>query len=176
MFLYLTQLRRIYFLTVAVCLFVSSVLAHDKKTASYNIFYSAPGTELRNMETDRQDMTESPIDAGHFQYEGDLSHLQRERNENSLKNTYLLNQANLKLGLTGSSFTAKLCSFKEVSDEDGSVYLSHRFGDLTLHIKQNLIGNDNGSFAIALLPYIKFPTSATEKGERYEGGIPAYVL
>ncbi|QNN43715.1 transporter [Pedobacter roseus] len=170
-------MKKIYFLTVAVCLFVSSVMAQDKKTGSYNLFRPVPGTKLRDMETDRPDVTESPItvDAGHFQYESDLFRLQRERSEHLVKNTYLFNQANLKLGLTGSTALQLVVQSyvlsKEVSDEEGSVDHSHGFGDLTLRIKQNLIGNDKGNFAIAILPYVKFPTSAVEEGERYEGGL-----
>lgn len=126
------------------------------------------------METDRPDVTESPIttDAGHLQVETDLYRLEKTHSETSLLTTQLFNQANLKLGLTGStaiqlvvqSFNAD----KEVTDE---VKHNHGFGDLTLRIKQNLLGNDKGSFAIALLPYIKFPTASAKESNSYEGGM-----
>jgi len=170
-------MKKIYLLTVAFFVFISFVMAQDKKTGPYNLFRPVPGAALRDMETDRPDMTESPItvDAGHFQYEGDLFRLQRERSENSLKNTYLFNQANLKLGITGSTALQLVVQSyvlsKEVSGGEDPVYRQHGFGDLTMRIKQSLVGNDKGDFAIALLPYIKFPTSGAEEGERYEGGL-----
>jgi len=173
----LNLMKKIYFFTLAASLITLAVQAQENRTASYSLFNPVPRAALRDMETDRPDMTESPItiDAGHFQYESDLFRLQREANEGSVKNTYLFNQANLKVGLTGSTalqlVVQSYASSKEISTGDGSVERSRGFGDLTLRIKQNLIGNDKGNFAIALLPYVKFPTSRVEEQERYEGGL-----
>lgn len=152
-------------------------MAQEKKNIYYNLFLPVPKKALREMETDRPNVTESPItvDAGHFQFESDLFRLDRETTESTLKNTYLFNQANLKLGITHSTAIQLVVqSFAyqtEKSLEDGTIERSHGFGDLTLRIKQNLMGNDHGSFAIAILPYVKFPTAETEKDERYEGGL-----
>lgn len=149
----------------------------QKKLPGYSLFRPVPKAELREMETDRPDVTESPItlDAGHFQYEGDLFRLEREKSESDLMSSYLINQVNLKLGLTRSTAVQLVVqSFayqKTKSLEDGNVAYAHGFGDLTLRIKQNLTGNDRGSFAIALLPYVIFPTSAVEKQARYQGGL-----
>lgn len=151
--------------------------AQEKKSISYNLFRPVPKAELREMETERPDVTESPItlDAGHFQYESDLFRLERAPGENALTNTFLFNQANLKLGLTRSTAIQLVVqSFvyqREKSVEDGTIARSHGFGDLTLRIKQNFLGNDKGNFAIAVIPYIKFPTSHVEEENRYEGGL-----
>lgn len=58
-----------------------------------------PKEQMRDMETDRADVTESPftVDTGHFQCETDLMRTTRERADNSEANTLLINQANLKL-------------------------------------------------------------------------------
>jgi hypothetical protein len=170
-------MKKTYLLISVLFLFTAGALAQDKKKVSYNLFRPVPGVELRDMETDRPDVTESPItvDAGHFQYESDLFRLERERSGLFMKDSYLFNQANLKVGLTHSiALQVVVQNFvfsKELSDEDGSIRRSHGFGDLTVRIKQNLLGNDKGSFAIAVLPYVKFPTSDAEEGERYEGGL-----
>ncbi|RZK16191.1 MAG: transporter [Flavobacterium sp.] len=44
-------------------------------------------------------------------------------------------------------------------------------GDLILRVKQNLLGNNGGRFSIAILPYLKIPTSYFEQNNRYEGGL-----
>lgn len=69
----------------------------------YSIFSPAPRDGLREMETDRPDVTKSAItvDAGHFQYESDLVAFEREQSETSLQKTAAINRANLKVGLTG---------------------------------------------------------------------------
>lgn len=127
------------------------------------------------METDRPDITESPIttDAGHIQVETDLFRLERTHSETSLLTTQLFNQANLKLGITGSTaiqlVVQSFIKEKEVTGDETE--RSHGFGDIILRIKQNLLGNDKGSFAIALLPYIKFPTASSQGNNSYEGGL-----
>ncbi|HUA67408.1 MAG TPA: transporter, partial [Candidatus Saccharimonadales bacterium] len=46
------------------------------------------------------------------------------------------------------------------------------FGDFTTRLKVNLWGDDGGQTAFALLPYVKFPTSADHLGNNaVEGGI-----
>ncbi|MFC4212352.1 transporter [Pedobacter lithocola] len=170
-------MRKIHILTCFLLLSNLSLLAQEKKGMSYTLFHPVPKVSLREMETDRPDITESPItiDAGHFQYESDLFRLERQHSDESLTNTFLFNQSNLKLGLTNSTALQLVVQSynyqKEKSVEDGSTEHSHGFGDITLRIKQNLLGNDKGNFAIAVLPYIKFPTSKVEKENRYEGGL-----
>jgi hypothetical protein len=67
-------MKKTYLLISVLFLFTAGALAQDKKKVSYNLCRPVPGVELRDMETDRPDVTESPItvDAGHFQYESDL--------------------------------------------------------------------------------------------------------
>ncbi|MCZ4223443.1 transporter [Pedobacter rhodius] len=141
----------------------------------YTLFHAVPKEKLREMETDRPDVTESPIttDAGHLQVETDLYRLERTNGETSFKTTQLFNQANLKLGLTRSTAIQLVVQSytKEKVLTDGAPERDHGFGDLTLRIKQNLIGNDKGNFAISLLPYIKFPTASGREENSYEGGM-----
>jgi hypothetical protein len=146
-----------------------------QETEVYHLFHPVPKEKLREMETDRPNITESPIttDAGHLQVETDLFRLEKTNGEGLLKTTRLFNQANLKLGISGST-AIQLVVQSYVSQKestDGSSERSNGFGDLTLRIKQNLLGNDNGDFAVALLPYLKFPTASALQDDRYEGGV-----
>ncbi len=142
----------------------------------YSLFEPVPRTQMREMETDRPDLTESPytVDAGHFQFETDLVRTVRETSESQETHTSLINQMNLKIGISGS--TALQIGFQtygrqnEKELETGSKTMTQGHGDLTLRIKQNLIGNNGGHFALALLPYVKFPTSKYEDS-RLEGGL-----
>lgn len=90
-------------------------------------------------------------------------------------NTLLVNQANLKIGITGS--TAIQIGWqsygwqKEKEVNTDSVIKTDGIGDVTFRIKQNIIGNDNGNFALAILPYVKFPTSKYDEESRFEGGL-----
>lgn len=149
---------------------------------NYSLFNPVPQALMREMETDRPDVTESPytVDAGHFQYETDFLRLIKEKSELQKTNTLLVNQANIKIGLTGS--TAIQIGFqtygrqRETDIASGNAETTHGFGDVTLRFKQNLIGNDHGNFALALLPYIKFPTSKYDEKSRLEGGLIVPML
>lgn len=154
--------------------FCSLVSAQHK--INYSLFKPVPTDSLREIETDRPDVTESPrtVDAGHFQLETDLFRLERRNTKQGRTDDYLFNQMNIKVGLTRS--TAMQVNFETYSvklDFEGGVKQDHSsgFGDVTLRLKQNLIGNDKGRFAVALLPYLKFPTSHADSESQYEGGI-----
>lgn len=142
----------------------------------FSLFSPVPRTQMRDMETDRPDVTESPytVDAGHFQLETDLVRTTREISELKETHTLLINQMNLKIGLTNS--TAVQIGYQtygrqsEREFDSDSKTISDGHGDFTFRIKQNIIGNDGGNFALALLPYVKFPTSRYEDS-RIEGGL-----
>jgi len=142
----------------------------------YSLFNPVPKEQMREMETDRPDVTESPytVDAGHFQLETDLVRTISEKSESIKTKTLLINQMNLKVGLTG--YTAVQIGFQtygwqgETELDSGTKTVNDGHGDLTFRIKQNLIGNDKGNFVMALLPYLKIPTSKYEDS-RFEGGL-----
>jgi hypothetical protein len=164
--------------TLFLCSLLCPFRGWSQQTAqkNYSLFNAVPRSQLREMETDRPDVTESPytVDAGHFQLETDLVRTVRENSGTTQTNTFLINQMNLKIGITGS--TALQIGFQiygrqsETELDSGEKEITDGHGDLTLRIKQNLIGNDGGNFALALLPYVKFPTSRYEDS-RLEGGV-----
>jgi hypothetical protein len=151
-----------------------SVFAQQK---GYSLFKPVPKEEMRDMETDRPDVTETPItvDAGHFQYEASLLDYSKQYKGASRINTYTINQLNFNVGITGSTaFQVMLDSYVIESERPiGSTLktTSQGIGDVTLRIKQNLMGNDGGNFAIAMLPYLKVPTAKYKEDNRTEFGL-----
>ncbi|MBW3522882.1 transporter [Chryseobacterium sp. NKUCC03_KSP] len=170
---YLLFLKLIF----GAALFPSLYCAQKDSIKHYSIFAPVPRDQMREMETDRPDVTESPytVDAGHFQYETDLVRLINEKSDLVKTSTLLINQANLKIGITGN--TAIQIGWqtygrqKQTEFNSGSAIKTNGIGDVTLRIKQNLIGNDSGKFALAILPYVKFPTSKYDQESRFEGGL-----
>lgn len=165
-----------HIILILALLSVGNVAAFGQQKTCYHLFRPVPGDSLREMETDRPDVTESPqtVDAGHFQFETDLVRFQRENRNAGRSDEYLFNLANIKLGLTNSTaiqLTFESFVVKKDFNNESSFDRNSGFGDLTLRLKQNLLGNDKGKFAIALLPYLKFPTSGADKESQYEGGI-----
>jgi len=139
----------------------------DLTKHSYNLFRPTPKDQMRGFETDRPDMTESAytVAAGHFQLETDLFKTDRSSVEGikTIQNSF--NVVNLKLGLTNSldiQFIAESFVSTKVTDKN-STKTNSAFGNLTIRVKQNIWGNDNGQTALAILPFINIPTTSENK-------------
>lgn len=156
--------------------------AQQDSQKKYTLFNSVPKSLMREMETDRPDVTESPytVDAGHIQYEADVIRLKREESEQTRTKTLLINQANVKIGITAS--TAIQIGFQsygvqnETDKKSGDISKTRGFGDITLRIKQNITGNNNGNFVMALLPYANIPSSQYDDESRFEYGLIVPML
>lgn len=174
--------HRFAVLLCSMLLIPSAYRGQENQEKHYSLFHPVPESLMREMETDRPDVTESAytVDAGHFQYETDLIRLTRERSDSREVSTVLVNHGNLKLGITGS--TAIQIGFetygvqREKDLSSGNIRRTDGFGDVNLRIKQNLIGNDHGNFVMAILPYVKFPTSGYDDESRFEGGMIVPML
>ena len=60
----------------------------------------------------------------------------------------------------------------ETREDQGPRRRSDGFGDLTVRTKVNLWGNDGGSTAMALMPFVKFPVgSGPASNDEFEGGL-----
>ncbi len=121
--------------------------------------------ELRPLSTDRPDTTESPytVDAGHFQFEMELATWAKDGRERELS----LGELNAKIGLNASmDLQVVLPFYTHVRGGDEG------FGDVEIRLKHNLWGNDDGSTALALMPFIKLPTANDDLGNgEFEGGL-----
>lgn len=152
----------------------------DKRV--YHLFNPTPPNLLREMNTDRPDKTESPytLDAGHFQIEMDLVNGTRDRHSTPGSGLYTdrlsLASANFKAGLLNNLDLQLLVdAYNWVRTEDPATRAVTRqrgFGDVTSRLKLNLWGNDGGATALALMPFVKYPTSQNDLGNRaVEGGL-----
>ncbi len=148
--------------------------AADKE--SYTLFNPVPREEMRELSTDRPDKTESPytVDAGHFQIESDLVNWTHDIENGTELDALAIGAVNLRVGLTQNlEFNVILEPYHyERTRTRGRRDTDDGFGDLTLRGKLNLWGNDGGSTALGVLPFVTLPTASGDFGaDRTEAGI-----
>lgn len=117
------------------------------------------------MSTDRPDTTESPytVDAGHFQFEMEIAAWAKDGRERELT----LGELNAKVGLDNATDLQVVLPFYTQVRNGGE-----GFGDIEIRLKRNLWGNDEGSTALAVMPFIKLPTAHGDLGnDEFEGGL-----
>jgi hypothetical protein len=166
---------------ILLCSFLALVtiqgFAQQAKTSKYSLFKPVPKAQMREMATDRPGITETPItvDAGHFQYETALLNYGIERAEGVKTKTFTINELDFHVGLTNSTaLQFMLDSYvieKEQERSTGKKTRNEGLGEVTLRLKQNLIGNDKGNFSIALLPYFTLPTAKNADNNKVEAGL-----
>ena len=134
---------------------------------------------MRELSTDRPDQTESAytVDAGHVQVEMDLVNFTYDRHSADGTRTEVWNVApmNVKLGLLNNvDLQIVLDNYVEVRTRNvsGATRRASGFGDLTARLKINLWGNDGGRTALAVMPFVKLPLSASRlRNGKTEGGL-----
>ena len=150
--------------------------------SEYHLFNPTPRELMRDMSTDRPDITESPytVDAGHFQVEMDLVSFTYDRHNAERSDTrvesWSFANANLKVGLLNNVDLQLVAPiFNRVRTDDraaGTKTVNSGFGDLTVRLKMNLWGNDGGKTAFAAMPFVKLPTNQDDLGNHaIEGGL-----
>ena len=83
-----------------------SLVSEVRAGSDYSLFNPVPVDHMRELNTDRPDLTESPftVDAGHFQIEMDLANYTRDHDKSNGSDTrtdaWSFAPVNLKLGLT----------------------------------------------------------------------------
>lgn len=124
------------------------------------------GQTLRPLSTDRPDTTESArtVDAGHFQLEMDVARLTVDEGQKGVSFV----ASNLKLGLT--QFWDVQLVIEPLIGYEALPDYGFGYGDTTLRTKLNLFGNDE-DIALALMPWMKFPTSGRRGNDAVEGGL-----
>ena len=143
----------------------------------YHLFRPTPTALLREMSTDRPDLTESPhtVDAGHVQIELEATHFSRDRAGNEESDEVgalgpnlklgLLPQVDLQLGCVGGAWQSTKEPGAPEVDESG-------VGHTYVRVKWNLWGNDGGPTALALMPFVTLPTGSDGlSGEVVEPGL-----
>ncbi len=149
-------------------------------TSSYTLFNPTPDAALRTFSTDRPTKSNVPVtvDAGHFQYETDLFSYTHSNVGGVSSRLYTAFDPVLKVGLTNRiDLELQFTGYNWLNvhpSGDGAVSANGQ-GDLILRPKFNLFGNGGGP-AMALIPYVKFPTAARTIGNgQVEGGVIAPI-
>ncbi len=172
-----------------LCLFglaVTPAIAGDPPAAStpapdkwqYSLFHPTPCALMRPMSTDRPDKTESAytVDAGHFQIETTLVQFGMDTWNADGERVFGINagNVNLKVGLTNNADLQVVVEnfLYEQVRADGATTRKSGFGDIQTRLKVNLWGNDGGVTALAVMPYVNWPTNTNGFGnKKVEGGI-----
>ena len=157
--------------------------AEDDKS-QYTLFNPTPDRLLRELTTDRPDVTESPftVDAGHFLFETTLFGYTRSRPDPSgtVTDSYEVGTTNVRIGLTNASeinFIWQPYGTVRTHPVDPATATSRAgIGGLEIRGKVNLWGNDSfekpGATALGLLPFVSLPTDRGNgiSADAIEGG------
>jgi hypothetical protein len=181
-------MRRASLLTTT-CLTASMIFAAVGASAGdkdqYNLFNPTPVDKMRAFNTDRPTKSNVPytVDAGHFQYEGDLFIYTYDNTSTADTQItgWTVGNPTLKLGLLNNvDFEVNFSfynSIRTAAVSAGTSSVSQVFGDTFTRFKWNLFGNDGDGPAFAFIPYAKWPTAPTfptGTGNGYiEGGLIA---
>lgn len=132
---------------------------------------------VRPMSTDRPDTTESAysVPPGFFQVEMSYFDFDRDLSRGSKTETSTWGQINLKAGLTADiDLQLVFDTYQEVRTSSGGNTLRQSgFGDVSVRLKKNLWGNDEGRSALALMPYVTIPTGTELSANAWQGGLIA---
>jgi hypothetical protein len=144
--------------------------------SAYTLFNPTPRDLLRDLSTDRPDLTESPytVDAGRVQVEWSFVEwsVDRRNEAGGERRALAVAPVLVKFGLlhnvdlqAGFEPWTRVRGPGEADDAEG-------FGDTLVRLKINLFGNDGGDLAAALMPFVSFPTGADGLSAGHvEGGL-----
>jgi len=146
--------------------------------SQYTLFNPTPREHMRELSADRPDLTETPftVDAGHFQIEMDAVKYSYNNDKSIRTESLSVGVMNLKVGLCNRAdlqLVLEPYTWERIRDRGAGTTERHRgFGDITTRVKVNLWGNDGGTTALALMPFVTFPTSQDDLGtDAVEGGL-----
>ena len=152
----------------------SSAQAGDETTSNpgvpdksgYTLLNPTPDDEMRKFTPDRPTKGYSvrTIDAGHFELETDLVNYSYSKYLGIATHSVQGLDPNLKLGVTNwldfeIQFNGLQSSRSFDSESGATVAHGAGFGDVVLRTKMNLFGNDDGPAGLAVIPYVKLPSS-----------------
>jgi Putative MetA-pathway of phenol degradation len=141
----------------------TSTPAADK--SQYSLFNPTPIDLRRPYNTDRPSKTDSPftIDAGVFQIESDVANWTLNYENGVRTRTWIAGNTNFKLGLTNwmdlQIFPQLYVNTRTSGPGFGAPVEDGDFGDTTVRLKINLLGNDGGKLVIGFVSSLKAPTN-----------------
>jgi hypothetical protein len=156
----------------------SSGSSADK--CSYTLFLPTPPEKMREFQTDRPDKTESPytLDAGHFAIEAGIvsytyNHI-GSPDPSRPEHQILVGDNNFKLGLLNNvdvQFLIQSFIWQRTKTGTHAHGEDWGVGDVEVRTKINLWGNDEGKTAMALMPWLGFPTNQVADTHQVTGGM-----
>ncbi len=173
------------FLASLTCFLFSFYPVHGSEKKNYTLRNPTPDALLRNLTTDRPDLTESPftVDAGRYQVELNAFGFTRSEVDADGGNidSFEFGTVNMRIGITHNSElnvvfqpygTARARSNSQLEGEH-----DEGVGGVEIRGKINVYGNDTfaapGDTALALLPFVSIPTDRSNgiSPEDVEGGL-----
>jgi hypothetical protein len=141
-----------------------------------SLFEPTPDAQMRAFSTDRPPKANSPytVDAGHFQYETDVAVYAHGTTGATTSRDWTIVDPTLKLGLTHAvDAELQFTPYESTANQNAGQTTSVRgVGDTVARLKVNVLGDDQGDVAVALLPYLKLPTARSGLGNgKVEGGL-----
>lgn len=159
--------------------------AAAQDVSRYTLFNPVPVEKMRDFNTDRPTKVNAPytVDAGHFQYEGDLFLYSFDGTSAPDTNisAWTVGNPTFKVGvLDNLDLELNFSAYNSVQTTTRSTGASNTVtgvGDVVTRAKLNLFGNAGNARALALMPYVKWPTAPLGIGNRaVEGGVAAPFL
>jgi Putative MetA-pathway of phenol degradation len=153
---------------------LSSTATPSLDKSQYTLFNPTPIDLRRAYNTDRPSHTDSPftIDAGVFQIESDFANWtlnESEAKHGSIRfRSWVFGNTNFKLGLT-NWMDFQIVPQWYVNNRTrgpglGKPLEQDGFGDTTVRLKINLLGNDGGNLVIGIVSSLKIPTNSGHTG------------
>jgi hypothetical protein len=165
-------------LALALSAFAFPALADDEAPdkSDFTLFNPTPDADLRSFNTDRPPKANSPytVDAGHFQYETDIALYSYGNSDGVKTQDWTVIDPTLKLGLTNTiDAELQVTPYQSAVTKSAATTTSvSGVGDTIARLKINVLGDDHGAVAVALLPYVKLPTAQSGLGNgSVEGGL-----
>jgi hypothetical protein len=170
---------------LAICgeLFADPSPTPTTDKSQYTLFNPTPIDLRRPYNTDRPSKTDSPftIDAGVFQVESDVWNWTLEKENHVRTRTWILSNTNFRLGLTNWMDLQVFPQFYVNTRTSGSGFgkpvTNDGFGDTTVRLKINLLGNDGGKLVIgflsSLLPAMGVSHCSLKRGSIFSTNLAA---
>jgi hypothetical protein len=144
----------------------NSTIATAPDKSGYTLLNPTPDDQMRKFAPDRptKGFSVRTIDAGHLEVEMDSFNETYSRYLGVITHSIQTLDPNIRIGLTNSTeFEIQFNGLQSSRSESGSGALVAQgtgIGDVVLRTKMNLFGNDDGPVGLAIIPYIKLPSSA----------------
>ncbi len=146
----------------------------------YSLLRPVPHKLMRPLSADRPGVTESPftVDAGHVQFETDLArHISSRPGAEMRQRTIRANAFVLKMGLSNRTDVQLFLDAYEwnrtFATATEPATRNQGFGDVTLRLKHNVLGNDSteSALALAFIGFVRLPTGGQQGAGGAEYGL-----